>query len=335
MSELRPSSEPLDVDADAPAAAAPAAPAVAPDRTATLPGGTETLEALATRCNFKLDPSREFSSSDWGAKYFVKGQCAFSELTTNVRKQKPPDTMVPCCVCIAVVDEATGLRCGAKLNFSIYHCQSCPRHLLEVHQLKPPLAPAVKTNQPTLDTWVGRYSPMERLLRAFSKHAVPFRIMANPDFTQALNIGKPPTRKGISDALGALMNKDEAAAFEYFSSPTLCLDIGTVLGRRFVIFTLIERGYVYCAKVVSEKEMGEDRRMTIDNLRTKVKELMKYCAAHDVHIFSICADNASNMQGLPDHHLPEEVSEGDAGIGNAGRSPTCPRGHFGVPSSGC
>lgn len=211
-----------------------------------------------------------------------------------------------------------GYRCGV-----VYHTPSFQKNNAEPHarahkysETNPPnerrQANASVQRQRTIDEMVN--NRLKSLLKGFCNKGIAFSAVEDGDIRDALTgvvDTRIPNRRAFANMLPKLAEEVRKKALKFFENPTLCLDVGTVLRRRFLTLVLAERGYTFVYKCISDQQMA-DRRMTIDSIRRKLCESATDLAGKGVRIFSLVADNASNMQGLATCQLPATPEEHDA-----------------------
>ena len=140
--------------------------------------------------------------------------------------------------------------------------------------------------------------PLTHITRMFARRGLAFRLCDDKDWQWLLKRASLPkySRRTISERMKAQAIVSLDGVLKNFSTPTLCVDIGTV-NKRYLVFSLVERGQTAVVEVVCDSAMP-DRRMTTENIIAKTKELMRVIRARGVFPLAVVADNAANIQGL-------------------------------------
>ena len=190
--------------------------------------------------------------------------------------------------------------CTKTFRSQYYQKDNATNHLRDVHQKTEADERAKQSaSQKRITEFVSTKGPATaRWCAFFSKYSLAFRAADDKDLAQLVTSGVlPPNRRMLSKQMVASADYYNAQAMSFYNRPTLCLDVGTVLRRRYVVFTLCERGYVTVTRCVRDADMGG--RMTILALKAQVKAHMRDLRVHhDVFVLTFCADNGSNMQGI-------------------------------------
>lgn len=78
---------------------------------------------------------------------------------------------------------------------------------------------------------------------------------------------------------------------------TCAIDVGTVF-KRYLVGCLVERGKVMVVSVICDSEIGEDGRMTTENVKAAVEDTIAAVKELGVRVTAVVADNATNLQHI-------------------------------------
>jgi hypothetical protein len=136
------------------------------------------------------------------------------------------------------------------------------------------------------------------LISVFARTGWAFIALRDKEVRQLLLFTGPRTLPRADDMPARLDSEAPRLlklAIAHFKTPTLCMDVGTVF-RRYLVFTVVERGRVLITNAVCDSEMP-DKRMTIPSVVHALKKELERLHCMDVFPLCVVADNASNMQG--------------------------------------
>lgn len=200
-------------------------------------------------------------------------------------------------------------HCGKSYQSKSYHNSNAANHMAHKHQDLLD-AETKRRSASTLENHGFTSTDKERIADQwrtfFCRYSLAFRAASDPSFRELIHSGQlPPPRKALSEGLVAAAGRTLARANSFFSRPTLCIDVGTVSRRRFIVFALVEHGYSCVTRCIRDDDMGG--RMTISAIKTQVKLYMKELRGVGIHVLTVTADNASNMQGLKSSDSDDEA----------------------------
>jgi hypothetical protein len=178
--------------------------------------------------------------------------------------------------------------------------------------------------QPTIDGFLRPASneaedlaPLHTMLSVWSRFGLSFRLSADAEMRSILKL-TPPTRERFPAMLDEEADRLLKITSQFFTSPTLCIDVGTV-HRRYLVFTIVQplpsatgsgksRGRVQVTNAICDSEL-HDKRMTTDNIRSCVMNEILRLQGFGVYPLFVVADNASNMQGIANSESDEDEQD--------------------------
>lgn len=224
------------------------------------------------------------------------------------------------------IKNESGVVCPKSFKSAYFQRQHAERHLEQEHKMSEPKG---SNSQPKLDKWTSSFSrDRERSdgitdaefswANVFARYSLPFRLANDEMFRKLISTQTEcPERHRLSSLMPKVSQQCIDMALQEFQSPTLCLDIGTIQGRRFLVLGLLERGYCAILKCIPDVSLG-DQRMTAENMRPEIIKLVKWLRTKSVTVVNLVADNASNFRALEvsesDVEGEEEDSEDDSSV---------------------